>query len=351
MSRLVRVVSKAPPIQYKQTELVDRVAQQMGLQPGRSQRELLSIFQNAQIENRHFFFDPLSQDNQSIDDSLSSQQQMVTAAVEALRSLSSDFDCLMSTTQMWSVPAFDAHLFRELSLRPTVRRTPMVGLASLGGAKLLSESLHWALGHPGERVAVCAAETTASMGMQPAIKRARRSLASAERGPLLGEFVVTSLLADGVAAALVVGQQDSEKYDMDWRLIDTMSVTVPDTQDGIQRFASIDGYRSQLHPKLAERTVPLLHQSLQQFLAKHNLTMKDPRLRICMHPGGPKILRTLEQLCNWTSGIDDESPLHNSWRALRDCGNCSSVSIFHVGFFFTLRGPLGQDLFLTSTDH
>lgn len=343
MPRLLRLATKVAPIALEQSEISVRVSETL-------QYNVDSVFKNAFVSRRRFFHDPFDSQIDNIGKSLTSQAEMIRAASDAVMSLSvpiQRIQTLFSTTQIFSVPAFDAHLFKSLELSPMCRRTPMIGLASLGGAKVLSEALHWVRGHPDEVVVCVAAETTASMGTQAALKRAKRCHEASERSKLLGEVVSMSLLADGAAAALIVGddvQMESSAnlscVAMDWRLIDSLSITVPNTQDGIQRFAEVEGFRSQLHPKLAERTVPALHSALERFLFKHGFSLNDAktgRLSVCMHPGGPKILRTLENLCGWKSGeLDETAPISSSWKALQKHGNCSSVSIFHVSWFLLL---------------
>lgn len=74
-------------------------------------------------------------------------------------------------------------------------------------------------------------------------------------------------------------------------------------------------------PKIAEKLFPV---PLSKFLQKHFLNLGDIR-SFFVHPGGPKVLETLEN----SLGLPEKA-LKHSWESLSKNGNMSSVSILDV---------------------
>ena len=74
-------------------------------------------------------------------------------------------------------------------------------------------------------------------------------------------------------------------------------------------------------PAAIERYLP---GDVDEFLADHGLTRADIGRWVC-HPGGPKVLRAIEEALQLPDGATELT-----WRSLESIGNISSASVLHI---------------------
>ncbi|MGH7917951.1 MAG: 3-oxoacyl-[acyl-carrier-protein] synthase III C-terminal domain-containing protein, partial [Candidatus Binataceae bacterium] len=106
--------------------------------------------------------------------------------------------------------------------------------------------------------------------------------------------------------------------------VDTRSVFYPGTEEIMGWDISEKGFQVVLSPKLPELIIGRLGDDVDAFLATHELQRRDIGNWI-IHPGGPKVLRAVEQALGLR-----ERDLEVSWECLARCGNLSSGSVLMV---------------------
>jgi alkylresorcinol/alkylpyrone synthase len=251
--------------------------------------------------------------------SFAARQVMARADVDP-----KDIDTLVfvSTTVLRS-PNLDVSLASTLGLRRDVRRIPMFGLASLGGAAALGLAADLVRG--GDRTVLVIASEMNSLTFVP--------------GDASMESLVTmALFSDGAAAAIVRSAQDATSDDeptddASVKLVARHSTIVPDTLDVMGFDATDEGLHWRLAPDVPDVALTWTRASVEDALAVVGWKLGDLD-HVLVHPGGPKVLDAVERAVGWDPG-------HLEWSriAMRDHGNVSSVTVLLVLEAFVASAP------------
>ncbi|MGH8013694.1 MAG: type III polyketide synthase, partial [Candidatus Binataceae bacterium] len=204
-------------------------------------------------------------------------------------------------------PSLDARLINRMGLRTDIKRTPIFGLGCVGGAAGLTRAADHVLAYPSQCAAVLSVELCSLT-----IQRNDHSVVN---------LISTGLFGDGAAAAIVAGADTAVDGP---RIIDTRSVFYPGTEEIMGWDISENGFQVVLSPKLPDLIICRLRADVDAFLAAHELQRRDIGSWV-IHPGGPKVLRAVEQALELR-----ERDLEVSWECLARCGNLSSGSVLMV---------------------
>lgn len=280
-------------------------------------RRLPALFANCGVERRHFAL-PLEQYERlrtfgEFNDAwmrcaLDLGERAVAAALERAGLRAQDVDAIFfSTVTGISAPSLDARLANRLPFRSDLRRVPMFGLGCVAGAAAVSRAADFVRGRP-DGVALVLTVELCSLNWQ----RGDRSLA---------HVVSTGLFGDGATCAVVVGERRAADGP---RVVDTLSVFYPDTEDVMGWRVSEHGFGLVLSPDVPAIARERLGPDVERFLARHGLAASGIGSWVC-HPGGPKVLAAARD----SLGVTDDD-LALSWESLRDTGNLSSASVLLI---------------------
>lgn len=207
-----------------------------------------------------------------------------------------------------AIPSLDAMLLNRLKLAPTVERLPMFGLGCGAGVAGLSRAARLAHAADGAHVLFLTVDLC--------------SLCLRVGDPSPAMFVSTALFGDGAAGALLrnagngsrAGPRILASGEWCWRGTEhIMGWDIKDDGFGIVLSAEL--------PALMERELaPALHD----FLERHGYSLADFN-GFLFHPGGRRLLETVEQTLGLTRG-----QLEHSWDVLRRYGNMSSATVLFV---------------------
>jgi alkylresorcinol/alkylpyrone synthase len=208
-----------------------------------------------------------------------------------------------------ATPSLDARLVNRLSLKSSVKRTPIFGLGCLGGAAGLARASDALRAFPAE-VAVLLSVELCSLTLQP-------------EDLSIPNVVATGLFGDG-AAAVVLGGGARPAPPTAPRIVATRSVFYPGTE-WVMGWDVVDtGFKVVLSAKVPEVIEANIAGDVDRFLGDHGLG----RGRIShwiAHTGGPKVLEAFRAAL----GLPAEA-LERSYRSLREIGNLSSASVLFV---------------------
>jgi alkylresorcinol/alkylpyrone synthase len=219
---------------------------------------------------------------------------------------------VLVTSTVLRSPGVEASLVGALGLRPDVRRVPLGGLASLGGAAGLALAADLVRAHPGP-VLLVAVELN--------------SVAFVAGEAPLETAVSMALFSDG-AAAVVVGPTDRGV-----RLLARHSTLVP-ASEPVMGFEVVDeGLRWRLAPEVPEVAARHARASVEAALATVGWSLGELD-HVLIHPGGAKVLDAV-------AAVLDLPPdaMEWSWEAMRDHGNVSSVTVLLVLEHFLAASP------------
>ena len=213
-----------------------------------------------------------------------------------------------STVTGIASPSIDARLVNTLGLRPDIKRVPMFGLGCVAGVAATARAADYVRAFP-DHIAVVLTVELCSMTLQ-------RTDCSATN------LISSGLFGDGASAAVVAGANRDAGSGP--RIHATRSVFYPDTEQTMGWQVSESGFRIVLSASVPAVARERLPGDVDAFLADHDLARPDVGSWVC-HPGGPKVLRALEE----GLGLRDQE-LAVAWEHLKTEGNLSSVSVLMI---------------------
>ncbi|MGW2262161.1 type III polyketide synthase [Streptomyces sp. NPDC001780] len=316
MTRIAAVHGALAPHQYAQSEVTDMIATTC-LPVGADRRLLDRLHEGAGVRARHMALrleeyaglqDFGVANDAFLDLAVPLGAEAVTSALDAAGLAPRDVDLLMFTSVTGiAAPSVDARLVGRIGLRPDVKRIPVFGLGCVAGAAGVARLHDYLLGHPDD-LAVLLSVELCSLTFQ------REDLSPAN-------MVATALFGDGAAAVVACGARRAAAGPA---VVDTRSHLYPDTEQVMGWDITGSGFRIVLDASVPEVVRKGLAADVDAFLADHGLIRDDITAWVC-HPGGPKVLRAVEEALALPADA-----LDLTWRSLAAVGNLSSSSVLHV---------------------
>ncbi|WP_227938711.1 type III polyketide synthase [Alkalihalobacillus deserti] len=329
MPSIISVSTFNPPYTLDQ-ETTTEFARELFSESFQDIDRLLKVFKNGQIDERHFavpikWFETehsLQEKNdlyielattfcgKAIKKCLSSTNEFLNEEVAV-----SEIDAivLVSSSGM-STPSLDARIMNEMSFSPHTKRIPLWGLGCAGGAAGISRANEYCRAFPEENVLVVCVELC--------------SLTFQRNDRSKSNLVGTSLFADGIACALVTGDESSlsMKIDKPTRptVVSSQSTLMPYSEDVMGWEVKDSG----LHVVFS-RDIPIiikewLEPNVRDFLDQNRMTLGQLSSFIA-HPGGKKVLDAYVEALHIEEGMTNVSK-----EILRKHGNMSSPTVLYV---------------------
>lgn len=204
-------------------------------------------------------------------------------------------------------PGIDVGLIRGLSMAPTVERVHVGFMGCHGAINGLRVARGLAAADPAARILLCAVELCCihyHMAWDP--KRC----------------VGNAIFADG-AAALVVCPEAAEEP-AGWRVAATGSCLLPDSTDAMGWTVGDHGFEMVLSPRVPELIRDHLRDWLVSWLDRQGLALADVA-SWAVHPGGPRILTSVEESLGLERGATAISR-----DVLSEFGNMSSPTVLFI---------------------
>lgn len=213
-----------------------------------------------------------------------------------------------------STPSIEARIMNTLPFKSTTKRIPIWGLGCAGGAAGLSRAFDYCLAYPKAKVLVLCVELC-SLTFQ-ANDRSKSNL------------VGTSLFSDGVACALVVGDNvQSDQYTGKRaipQLLGTNSRLLKDSEDVMGWNVQNSGLHVVFSRSIPNLITNWLEPIVSDFLLEFELTI-DEIEQFIAHPGGKKVLDAYESALKLAK--EKTTP---SRYILENYGNMSSPTVLYV---------------------
>jgi alkylresorcinol/alkylpyrone synthase len=207
-----------------------------------------------------------------------------------------------------AIPSLDAMLYNRLKLKPTIERLPIFGLGCGGGVAGIARGTRLAQAMPDAHVLFLTVDLC--------------SLCLRINDPSAAMFVSGALFGDGAAGvvlhntSVVAHGGPRIRAIGEWCWPDTEYIMGWDIKD--------DGFGVVLSPELPSLMRKALAPAVQDFLQRNGLRL-DEFNGLLFHPGGRKLLETMEQVLKV-----ERKMLDHSWEVLRQYGNMSSATALFV---------------------
>ena len=276
---------------------------------------LARVFESAEIRQRHtvmpleWYLKPLGWPERNEAYLHGAGDLFVDAATKAmaaadLSAAQVDVVVTVSSTGI-ATPTLDARAARQMGFRSDIERVPVFGLGCAGGAAGLAIAAKMARSRPGSIVLLVAVETCSlSFRMDKLTKE---------------NIVATALFGDGAAACILrTGAGGLASVEMSGQH------TWPDTLDIMGWSVDPQGLGvvfDRAIPPFAEAHVA---PAVTEILARAGLGLTDVNRFVC-HPGGAKVITTLERALALEAGT-----LDHERAVLSDYGNMSACTVLFV---------------------
>ena len=236
---------------------------------------------------------------------LSLLEQVTLASVAAAGISLNDIGALVvNTITGLAIPSLDAKLMNRLKLPASVARLPIFGLGCGGGVAGLARAARFAQAMPGGHVLFLTVDLC--------------SLCLRVGDPSMAMFVSAALFGDGAAGIVLRNTEGSNGAGGRGRIIAVGDHFWPNTEHIMGWDIKQDGFGVVLSPELPALLRKELVPALRGFLDANSLSLGEFS-GFLLHPGGAKILKTVQELL----GLSDHD-LALSAGVLRDFGNMSS---------------------------
>jgi predicted naringenin-chalcone synthase len=217
----------------------------------------------------------------------------------------------------FAAPGVDVGLMKGLGLAPSVERTHVGFMGCHGAINGLRVAAALAAADPRARVLLAAVEVC-SIHYQFAPERERA--------------MGNALFADGAAA--LVGAPPEAAAPGEWRVAATGSVLFPDSEDALTWTIGDHGFEMSISRRIPGLIAAGLRPWLEAWLDRSGLGL-DAIRSWAIHPGGPRILRSVEA----SLGLAPEET-GSSREVLAACGNMSSPTVLFIIERLRSRGAL-----------
>lgn len=326
MNVKITTVAKQLPVNSRNTsEILPLVKNWLNGQEERFQRKVLKLFEGAGVDKRYSIMDPVAVfANTSFEEKNDIYIQEITklgkqCLEKALKKTGwkptdIDFIITVSCTGIM-IPSVDAYLINEFKMRQDIVRLPVTEMGCAAGVSGIIYADNFLKANPGKRAAVIALEApTATFQLDDF------SMANIVSAAIFGDGAACALLSSNEAdeGPEIIAEEMYHFYDatdmMGFKLVNS----------GLQMILNKD-----VPQKISEHFSAIVHP----FLKKNGLEIKDID-HLIFHPGGKKIVQTVEDLFgSLGKNIDDTKEV------LRLYGNMSSATVLYVLERFMDRKP------------
>lgn len=323
MPRIAAIETVNPPHKLSQDETMD-FARNLFQDAFSDIERLLKVFQNGEIHSRYFvmpieWFKKKRSFQEKNDLYIDFATNLGAECIEKCMTRS-DLDIsyenidaiFFISSSGLSTPSIEARIMNILPFSSHTKRIPIWGLGCAGGASGFSRAYDYCLAYPESNVLILSVELC--------------SLTFQHEDLSKSNLVGTSLFADGVACALICG--DESEICMTSKLSpyikDTMSTLKPHSEDVMGWEVKDTGLYVVFSRDIPNVIRTWLKPNVDEFLRRNQLNGEQIQHFIA-HPGGKKVLQAYVDALGLPVSKTDVSR-----DVLKANGNMSSATVFYV---------------------
>jgi predicted naringenin-chalcone synthase len=317
MSVKIKSVAKQLP-QYSRTtaEILPFLDAWLLGQDDRFIRKVKKIFEGAAVDKRYSIMDPIEvftktsfeeRNDIYIREVIQLGEKVLDKALKKANWLPKDLDYIITVSCTGiMIPSLDAYLINALQLRQDIVRLPVTEMGCAAGISGMIYAKNFLQANPGKRAAVIAVESpTATFQLDD------YSMAN---------IVSAAIFGDGAACVLLSSHEDDEGpeiiADEMYHFYDNIHMMgFKLTNSGLQMVLDIE-----VPETIASHFPAIIHP----FLERNSLQINEID-HLIFHPGGKKIIQTVEELfLGLGKNIDATKEV------LKQYGNMSSATVLYV---------------------
>lgn len=314
--KITAVSKELPQFCRKTEEIIPLVNQWILGKDDRFKRKVTKIFEGAGVDKRYSIMDPHEVFNNPsfgrrndiyIHELTKLSKTCLEKALEKAGWKSTDIDFIITVSCTGiMIPSVDAYLINELKMNQDIVRLPVTEMGCAAGISGIIYAKNFLKANPGKRAAVIALESpTATLQIDDFS---------------LVNIVSAAIFGDGVACVLMSSKEDDPGPEV---LAEEMYHFYDATD--MMGFKLIDsGLQMVLDKSVPDKISEHFPKIIYPFLEENEVNIEDVN-HLIFHPGGKKIVQTVEKLFGTLDkNIDDTKEV------LRLFGNMSSATVLFV---------------------
>nr|WP_298789821.1 3-oxoacyl-[acyl-carrier-protein] synthase III C-terminal domain-containing protein [uncultured Allomuricauda sp.] len=314
--RIVTVSKQLPKHNRKTSDIIPFVNLWLSGQEDRFRRKVVKIFEGAGVDHRYGIMDIEevftatsfeAKNTIYVREVKQLGEQVLQNALSKANWLpeSLDFIITVSCTGIM-IPSLDAYLINAIGLKNDIVRLPVTEMGCAAGVSGLIYASNFLKSNPGKRAAIVAVESpTATFQLDD------YSMAN---------MVSAAIFGDGAACVLLSSEQSA----VGPKILGEEMYHFPNATHLMGFDLTNTGLKMILDPAVPDVISNHFPKIVYPFLEKHGTSIEKVN-HLVFHPGGKKIVRTVEELFGKLGkNIDDTREV------LRAYGNMSSVTVLYV---------------------
>ena len=317
MSVKITSVAKQLPKHTRETkDIIPYLNIWMSGQEDRFQRKVIKLFENAGVDRRYSIMDAeevfLKTSFEEKNDIYArevvklAEQSLVKALDKAkLKPIDIDYIITVSCTGIM-IPSMDAYLINNLKMKQDIVRLPVTEMGCAAGVSGIIYAKNFLKANPNKRAAVIAVESpTATFQLDDFS---------------MVNIVSAAIFGDGAASVILSSYEDEEGP----KILDEAMYHFYDAETMMGFKLVNTGLQMILDKAVPETISEHFPMIVHPFLERNNITIEDID-HLIFHPGGKKIVQTVEDLFgSLGKNIDDTKEV------LKLYGNMSSATVLYV---------------------
>lgn len=326
MNVKITTVSKQLPAYSRKTEeVIPFVEQWTQGQDRRFQRKVKKIFENAGVNRRYSIMDPIEvftntgfeARNKIYEREITKLgRQCLQKALDKAGWQPTDIDFIITVSCTGiMIPSVDAFIINDLKMKQDIVRLPVTEMGCAAGISGIIYANNFLKANPGKRAAVIALEApTATFQLEDFS---------------MVNVVSAAIFGDGAACVLL----SSKEEDPGPQICDEAMYHFYDATDMMGFNLVNTGLQMVLDKSVPEKIAAHFPAIVHPFLEHNKLEIKDID-HLIFHPGGKKIVQTVEDLFGGLGKNIDETK-----EVLKLYGNMSSATVLYVLERFMDQNP------------
>jgi predicted naringenin-chalcone synthase len=204
------------------------------------------------------------------------------------------------------IPSLDAYLINELNLKQDIVRLPVTEMGCAAGISGIIYAKNFLKANPGNRAAVIAVESpTATFQLNDFS---------------MANMVSAAIFGDGAACVLLSSEENADGP----KIVGEEMYHFYKTPQMMGFDLTNEGLKMILDPAVPETIAMHFPKIIYPFLEKHGSSIEKLN-HLIFHPGGKKIVQTVEELFK-----DVDKNIDETKEVLRLYGNMSSATVLYV---------------------
>jgi len=314
--KITAVAKQLPPYTRTTEEILPYLKIWLTGQEERFQRKVLKIFENAGVDKRYsimdaheVFLNTSFEEKNAIyaRECIKLAESALKKSLKKAKLIPEDIDYIITVSCTGiMIPSIDAYLINGLKMRQDIVRLPVTEMGCAAGVSGIIYAKNFLKSNPNKRAVVIAVESPTSTFQLEDFS--------------MVNIVSAAIFGDGAAAVILSSYEEEEGPE----ILDEAMYHFFDATQMMGFQLRNTGLEMILDKSVPETIAAHFPKIVYPFLERNNLTIQEVD-HLIFHPGGKKIVQTIEELFGSKGkNIDDTKEV------LRLYGNMSSATVLYV---------------------